>query len=963
MFVALLLILLGAALFDTRRRVTMLEQRIAMLEAEVPSAPTSIAPEPAQPVPDRVETAQPLPPTGTARRTPWTETVAEPETAPVLPVFREEPTEEAAPVSPSFSFEELFGRRLPIWAGGITLAVAGVLLVKYSIDSGLLSPVIRVILGLVFGLGLIAGADVALRQEARVRDPRVPQSLAGAGLATLYAVILAATNLYHLIGPGTAFVGLAGITALAAGLSLRFGPPSAMLGLVGGLAAPALAGANEPNIPLLSCYLALTIGGLCALSRTQRWMWLGIGALVGGAGWGSLLLLSGALDLASSVSVGLLILGIGIVFPLLAFSGSRAALIRMVSAVVASAQMATLVATGGFALLHWGLFGLLSIAFLWLSGRESTLRRLTPVGLAIGLLLVGAWPTPSASSFTLVILGMAAIYGGGALWRLWRPDGSLIEAGQIAGMALGGVAVSVLHYYRGSAIDDLRFAMIALAASALPMAALGLGWRHPTRRDDARAALLAASAAILLACAGMFGLPGWMLPLVVGMVAVALLLLAMRADDRRIEWSGWAFAFTSFASLVSGDRGLAELGRLAGQEADIAPWLSLLRWTGVALTITFYAWRGRLAEGRLVAQIGATFLAYGAIAQVVPTLWLAPIVALCLPLLAEAARRLPPQRLRPALATLFLLTILWALEPLLLWTVPAMQSLLGKPMLVNLLPDISEMFRRLALPAGLISLATMRGKDAIAPIERQLTAIATGLLAMVALHIFYKQVFAISDHAAFLRIGLAERTIWEAFIIFAGWTAWRLFHQRCAALVLLGTGMAHNLLYTLLLHDPLWTAQAVGPVPLFNLLVPAFAIPLVGLWLAGRIAPELALRCARCRDAAAMILILIFSFAMLRQLFEGSMLNLPHLSAGENIGRSVLAIGLAIGFLLWGIRRGGRDWRIASLLLMLGAVAKVFLLDASGLTGLLRIASFLALGFSLIGIGWLYSRHLNSDAD
>ena len=47
---------------------------------------------------------------------------------------------------------------------------------------------------------------------------------------------------------------------------------------------------------------------------------------------------------------------------------------------------------------------------------------------------------------------------------------------------------------------------------------------------------------------------------------------------------------------------------------------------------------------------------------------------------------------------------------------------------------------------------------------------------------------------------------------------------------------------------------------------------------------------------------------------------------------------------------------------MLGAVAKVFLFDASGLDGLLRIASFAALGFSLIGIGWLYSRYLPDEA-
>jgi uncharacterized membrane protein len=46
---------------------------------------------------------------------------------------------------------------------------------------------------------------------------------------------------------------------------------------------------------------------------------------------------------------------------------------------------------------------------------------------------------------------------------------------------------------------------------------------------------------------------------------------------------------------------------------------------------------------------------------------------------------------------------------------------------------------------------------------------------------------------------------------------------------------------------------------------------------------------------------------------------------------------------------------------MIVAVAKVFLFDASGLDGLLRIGSFVALGLSLIGIGWLYSRYLGED--
>ena len=47
-------------------------------------------------------------------------------------------------------------------------------------------------------------------------------------------------------------------------------------------------------------------------------------------------------------------------------------------------------------------------------------------------------------------------------------------------------------------------------------------------------------------------------------------------------------------------------------------------------------------------------------------------------------------------------------------------------------------------------------------------------------------------------------------------------------------------------------------------------------------------------------------------------------------------------------------------MLMLLAVGKVFLVDAAGLAGLLRVASFMALGFSLIGIGWVYTRQLRA---
>ena len=156
-----------------------------------------------------------------------------------------------------------------------------------------------------------------------------------------------------MIGPGTAFLAMALVTAAALGLSLRFGAPSAILGLVGGLAAPALVGSGAPNVPLLASYLALTVGGLSAVSRQQRWAWLGAGALVGGFGWGILLLLGGAMDATSTLSLGILIVLLGIAFPLVLLA-DRGAMMRLAAGLVGCAQMAALVALGGFAPLHLG---------------------------------------------------------------------------------------------------------------------------------------------------------------------------------------------------------------------------------------------------------------------------------------------------------------------------------------------------------------------------------------------------------------------------------------------------------------------------------------------------------------------------------------------------------------------------------------------------------------------------------
>lgn len=865
---------------------------------------------------------------------------------------------EPRPLWSRIGFEDLFGRRLPIWAGGITLAVAGVLIVRYSIGAGLLSPLVRVLSGLLFGGGLIAAAEIALRNEEKVGDVRVRQALAGAGIASLYASILVAVNLYALIGPGAAFTGLAGVTALSMALSLRLRAPSALLGLVGGLAGPAMIASAEPNIPLLSVYLALAVGGLSLLSRTQRWMWLGIAALAGGLGWGAVLLIGGALDVASSLSIGFYILLVGIAFPLLAMPLGSGGLVRIAGSIAAAAQMAALVANGGFALMHWGLFGLISIAIMWLSRREQKFERLPVVGLGIALLLLGGWPQPGVDVFALVAIGLAAIYAVPALRDLWNEGGGLVEAGQLTAVALGVAVISALQFHRPDGIANLPLAAVALAAALLPAGAALLGWRAPERHHDARFALLASAAALLSAMAAVFAGPGWSLAPVIAGIGGLLLLLSLRARDAYLERSAWIFASAALPMLAASEYLWTELARLFGEGDQTEPAMGLLRWGTLAAVAMLLAWRAQWAAGSRLAQAAAALFGYGIAAQLLPDQVLPAALGAGVLGLALADGRFAFARPRPSIATLCTLALLWAGAPLLHWLIAGVDSLGGVPMLVAALPTPEDVFLQLFLPWLLIGTAVWASGARLGLRARTTLALAAGTLVAVALHVFFKQIFALESSADFLRSGLAERTFWEPLLLGGGCTLWLLGARRAGHALAIAAA-AHFGLYSLLLHNPFWAQQAVGSLPMLNLLPLAYGMPLLWLWTLARYEPALAVRFGRARAVAQMLLVSLLAFSLLRQFAVGSILSLPGLSPAEDIARSVLAIGLAIGFLLWGIACGSRDWRIASLVLMLGAVAKVFLFDASGLEGLMRIASFIALGFSLIGIGWLYSRHLN----
>ena len=868
------------------------------------------------------------------------------------------------PPSLASRFENLFGKTLPIWAGGLTLAIAGVLIGRYAIDAGffarVFTPGVQIVAGLLFGFGLIGGAEYAWRNEEKLRDVRVPQALAGAGIATLYAAIMVAANVYQLIGPLLAFLALALVTAAALGLSLRFGPPSALLGLAGGLAAPAMVGAVEPNVPLLAVYLALTIAGLAGVARARRWPWLALAALIGGIGWGLwMVLASTALDVVASLSIGGFVLLLAIALPMMAFDGPRSTLLRTASAIVGALQLALLVGYGGFAPLHWGLFILIAAAGQWLAWRERGFAIVPAISLLLSLALLVAWPDPTLFWFGLIGLSLLAIHALPLLMRMWAPPKSLRPTLELCVIALAAAPLTKWHFW---GVADAALALVALGGALLTATAIGRGWRVEGRTGDSRFAWLAATAGALLALALLLILPAWLAPLGIAAVATALLFFGKAALDPRIERVAAGFVGAAVVALVATPRALDELPRLI-EGADVADGMAIVRWVGLAAAALLFAVRSEGAIVRRLGQVAAALFAYGAFAQFLPASALMLVPALGGAAVLLAARRIPLGRVDGAAAGLAALSLAWAALPIGIWSTKAALSLVGLPMQFDAaLLTIEPLLLRLLLPALLFAIPVWLARDTL---PRWLWIAAISLAAIVggvAVHSLYRIGFAAMAGDDFVATGILQRLIWEALLIGAGWFA-MVRGLTGIARPLIVAGTAHALFYGLILHNPSWSAQAVGAWPVVNLLVPLFLLPWFGLTRMPALFAKAPEGLDRAIQIATMLLVAGFAWATLRQLFHGSLLAQPGVTDAENILRSILILALALGFLLWGIRAKRHDWRIASLVLMIGAAGKVFLFDASGLEGLARIGSFVALGFSLIGIGWLYSRQLAPDRD
>ena len=219
--------------------------------------------------------------------------------------------ENAARPQPRESLESRLGARWTVWIGGLALALGGIFLVRFSIESGLLGPGARLMLATLFGLVLACAGELLRRKAlpnlpAAYSNAMVPGMLTAAASVTLLATIFTAHALYGFIGTTPAFILLAMVSLGTIALSLLHGQALAGLGLTGSVVTPALITSDAPNIAALFGFLSLVWLATAGAARIRRWMVVPVLANGGLALW--VMVYAASADVLDNVPPGLSLL-------------------------------------------------------------------------------------------------------------------------------------------------------------------------------------------------------------------------------------------------------------------------------------------------------------------------------------------------------------------------------------------------------------------------------------------------------------------------------------------------------------------------------------------------------------------------------------------------------------------------------------------------------------------------------
>jgi hypothetical protein len=545
------------------RWIRDLQKRVAVLEGHPPEtaeqAPDSTPAETAVVAP----AVPPAPPAEVPPPPPEAETPEPPPPVPE-PTAKEKVSLELPPSArstaprPRIEWERWIGVRGAAAAGGIVLALAALLFFQYSIEHGLISPAMRVVLGVIVGIFCLVGSEWLLKRD----QAAAANALAGAGVVILYGATWAAQNLYNLIGTVPAFTMMVLITVVCVALAVRRDAPFiAVLGLLGGFATPILVASDVDSPAALFGYILLLDLGLLWLARARGWPLLAILSLAGTvlhqAIW-----IFGSMD-AERAGLGITVLAVfGLAF-LLSASGDRepSLLWRATRA-------------GGVAI---------PFAFgLHFAGTTQLAENPWPLGLLLLILSAGACWLARRQTPDVTVAAAGASLGIMALWFLnHRLSPALAWQAMLLCVALATLfTVAAEISRRHSSSDRLGFAALVSSIGFLALLVLATterrvaepwpwvaGWtllggllvfhsRWPGRAWAQLAAGLGPALGLLIAVEthgrGAVGLDSWAwLALIVLVAPVFQFLAVLSSNEERRIWAERTAAATAVALMVA----------------------------------------------------------------------------------------------------------------------------------------------------------------------------------------------------------------------------------------------------------------------------------------------------------------------------------------------------------------------------------------------------------------------------
>ena len=489
------------------------------------------------------------------------------EAAPVAPVAQDEimasdmAAGSAAPQPPQLpqaqpGFEERLGTRWVVWIGGLTLALGGFFMVRYSIEAGLIGPGVRTLLGGAFALALLAAGEWTRRKESTtaitaLSIANIPAILTAAGTAVAFATVYAAYALYGFLAPATAFIllGMVALGTLAA--ALLHGPALAGLGIAAAFVTPVLVSSETPDFWALYLYLAVVTAAAFGLARIRLWPWLAVTTIVFALLWtfpclqcgppmvgphafhviagfvlAALLVVcgfmfgppadEGRIEPISSGSLAAYLLGATMIV-LASFHADGAMIVfaALVAATLAIAWRAP-AATGAIAA---------ASAFVFVVFAEWAVRGNPDMLVLPGGPLPGIGPVATDASVTLHLITaaiFASLFGAAGFWAQGRSVSAIIPVVWSAAAVFTPLALLIALYARIAHLDrSIPFAIVAVMLAA----AYGAATETLSRRDSRPGlpisiALFATGSLAALALALTFALEkGWL--------TIALALMSM----------------------------------------------------------------------------------------------------------------------------------------------------------------------------------------------------------------------------------------------------------------------------------------------------------------------------------------------------------------------------------------------------------------------------------------------------